>query len=165
MAEQNFRVGIGYDIHRLAENRELIIGGISIPHEKGLLGHSDADVLVHAIIDALLGALSLDDIGTLFPDTDERFKDADSLILLKNVYDKVQAQGYWINNLDTNIIAQAPKMMPYIPQMKEVLAPILDLDVTDISIKAKTKEQLDSVGQNLAIEAQAIVMLERIRKE
>lgn len=162
MAEQNFRVGIGYDIHRLAEGRELIIGGVSIPYEKGLLGHSDADVLVHAIIDALLGALAMDDIGTLFPDTDDRFKDADSLILLKNVYDKVQAQGYWINNIDTNIIAQAPKMMPYIPQMKETLAPILGLDAMDISIKAKTKEQLDSVGAKLAIEAQAIVMLEKI---
>lgn len=162
MAEQKYRIGIGYDIHRLAENRDLIIGGVKIPYEKGLLGHSDADVLIHAIIDALLGALSLDDIGTLFPDTDDRFKDADSMILLRKVYDKVQAEGYWISNLDTNIIAQAPKMMSHIPQMKATLSPVLGLDITDISIKAKTKEKLDSVGEGLAIEAQAVVMLERI---
>ncbi len=162
MVEQNFRIGLGYDIHKLAEDRELVVGGVKIPYEKGLLGHSDADVLVHAIIDALLGALAMDDIGTLFPDTDDRFKNADSLVLLKKVYDKVQAQGYWINNIDTNIIAQEPKMMPYIPQMKSVLAPLLGLDKMDISIKAKTKEQLDAVGEKLAIEAHAIVMLERI---
>ena len=161
MTEQKFRIGIGYDIHRLAENRELIIGGIKIPFEKGLLGHSDADVLVHAIIDALLGALAMDDIGTLFPDTDNRFKNADSIELLKKVYDKVQIRGYWINNIDTNIIAQAPKMMPYIPKMKAVLAQVLGLDETDISIKAKTKECLDAVGEKLAIEAQAVVMLEK----
>ena len=162
MAEQKFRIGLGYDIHKLIEGRKLIIGGVEIPYEKGLLGHSDADVLVHAIIDALLGALAMDDIGTLFPDTDERFKDADSLFLLRQVYDKVQAEGYWISNLDSNIIAPAPKMMPHIPKMKSMLAPILGLDSTDISIKAKTKEQLDSVGEKLAIEAQAVVMLEKI---
>lgn len=161
MAEQKYRIGIGYDIHRLAENRDLIIGGVKIPYEKGLLGHSDADVLIHAIIDSLLGALALDDIGTLFPDTDEKYKDADSMILLRKVCDKVQEEGYWINNIDTNIIAQAPKMMPYIPQMKEVLSPILGLNSTDISIKAKTKEKLDSVGDGRAIEAQAVVMLEK----
>ena len=155
MAEQKLRVGIGYDIHKLVEGRELIIGGIKIPYEKGLEGHSDADVLIHAIIDALLGALAMDDIGTLFPDTDDRFKDANSILLLKRVYDKIQMAGYWISNIDTNIIAQAPKMMPYIAEMKEVLAPILGLDETDISIKSKTKEQL-------AIEAQAVVLLERI---
>lgn len=159
MAGQKLRVGIGYDIHKLVEGRKLIVGGITIPYEKGLLGHSDADVLVHAIIDALLGALAMADIGTLFPDTDEKFKDADSLILLKNVYKKIKSEGYKISNLDTNIIAQAPKMMPYIPEMKKVLAPILELDETDLSIKAKTKEQLDAVGQKLAIEAQAVVIL------
>lgn len=162
MAEQKYRIGLGYDIHKLVEGRKLVIGGLEIPYEKGLLGHSDADVLVHAIIDALLGALAMDDIGTLFPDTDDRFKDANSLELLKMVYDKVQIQGYWINNIDANIIAQAPKMMPYIPKMKEILAPILGLDSMDISIKAKTKEQMDAVGEKLAIEAQAVVMLERI---
>lgn len=162
MTEQKFRIGIGYDVHKLVENRELVIGGIKIPFEKGLLGHSDADVLVHAIIDALLGALAMDDIGTLFPDTDERFKDADSIELLKKVYEKVQFQGYWINNIDTNIIAQKPKMMPYIPKMKTLLANVLGLEDTDISIKAKTKECLDAVGEGLAIEAQAVVMMEKI---
>lgn len=162
MAEQKFRIGVGYDIHELAENRELIVGGVKIPYEKGLLGHSDADVLVHAIIDSLLGALAMDDIGSLFPDTDDRFKDANSLTLLKIVYDKVQQEGYWINNIDTNIIAQEPKMMAYIPKMKATLAPVLGLDSTDISIKAKTKEHLDAVGQKLAIEAHAVVLLERI---
>ncbi len=164
MAEQKYRIGIGYDIHRLTEDRDLIIGGVKITHEKLLLGHTDADVLVHAIIDALLGALSLDDIGTLFPDTDDRFKDADSVILLKKVYDLVQKEGYWINNIDSNIIAQAPKMMPYIPKMKDVLASVLGLEYTDISIKAKTKEKLDAVGESRAIEANAVVMLEKIDK-
>ena len=164
MAEQKYRVGIGYDIHKLVEGRDLIIGGVNISYEKGLLGHSDADVLVHAIIDALLGAVSLDDIGTLFPDTDPKYKDADSIMLLKHVYDKVQAEGYWINNLDSNIIVQAPKMMPYIPKMKEVLASVLGLELTDISIKAKTKENLDAVGECRAIEANAVVMLERINE-
>lgn len=162
MGEQKFRIGIGYDIHKLVEGRKLIIGGVEIPYEKGLLGHSDADVLTHAIIDALLGALALDDIGTLFPDTDPEFKDADSIMLLKKVYDLVQQEGYWLNNLDSNIIAQAPKMMTYIPEMKELLASVFGLDKTDISIKAKTKEKMDSVGEGMAIEAQAVVMLERI---
>lgn len=162
MAEQKIRVGIGYDIHRLVEGRELIIGGVKITHEKGLLGHSDADVLVHAIIDALLGAVALDDIGTLFPDTDPQYKDADSMVLLRNVYRKVQAEGYSIGNIDSNIIAQNPKMMPYIPKMKEALANLLGLEPTDISIKAKTKEKLDAVGECRAIEANAVVILEKI---
>lgn len=165
MAEQKFRIGIGYDIHKLVEGRDLIIGGIKIPYEKGLLGHSDADVLIHAIIDALLGALAMDDIGTLFPDTDDRFKNANSVELLKKVYEMVQAQGYWISNLDTNIIAQSPKMMPYIPNMKQVLGQVLALDDSDISIKAKTKENLDAVGEKLAIESQAVVMLEKIDED
>ena len=160
MAEQKYRVGIGYDIHRLVEGRELIIGGVRITHEKGLLGHSDADVLVHAIIDALLGALALDDIGTLFPDTDPKYKDADSMILLRHVYEKVQVEGYKVNNIDSNIIAQNPKMMPYIPKMKEILANVLSIQFSDISIKAKTKEKLDAVGESKAIEANAIILLE-----
>ena len=162
MTDQQYRIGIGYDIHKLVEGRNLVLGGVRVPFEKGLEGHSDADVLVHAIIDALLGALAMDDIGTLFPDTDDRFKDADSLILLKKVYDKVQAQGYWINNIDTNIVAQEPKLASYIPQMKSVIAPLLGLEEMDVSIKAKTKEHLDAVGTKLAIEAQAVVLLERI---
>ena len=113
-----YRIGIGYDIHKLVEGRDLILGGVKITHEKGLLGHSDADVLIHAIIDALLGALALDDIGTLFPDTDPKYKDIDSTILLKHVYELIQSKGYKIVNIDSNIIAQAPKMMPYIPKMK-----------------------------------------------
>ena len=159
MAKQQFRIGLGYDIHRLVEGRELIIGGVKITHEKGLLGHSDADVLVHAIIDGLLGALALDDIGTLFPDTDPQFKDADSLVLLKKVYEKIKKEGYLINNIDSNIIAQSPKMMPYIPKMKDIMANLLEIDRNDISIKAKTKEKLDAVGENLAIEANASVLL------
>jgi 2-C-methyl-D-erythritol 2,4-cyclodiphosphate synthase len=135
---QKFRIGNGYDIHRLIEGRDLIIGGVKITHEKGLLGHSDADVLVHAIIDALLGALAMDDIGTIFPDTDLKYKNADSMLLLKKVYSKVKNSGYKINNIDSNIIAQNPKMMPYIPKMKEALANLLGLESTDISIKAKT---------------------------
>ena len=162
MTKNNFRIGIGYDIHRLVEGRELVIGGIKITHEKGLLGHSDADVLVHAIIDAMLGALALDDIGTLFPDTDPKYKNIDSTILLKHVYEKIKVQGYRIVNIDSNIIAQSPKMMPYIPKMKNVLAQILQIELDEISIKAKTKEKLDAVGENLAIESNAVVLLDKI---
>lgn len=159
-----YRIGIGYDIHKLVEGRDLILGGVKITHEKGLLGHSDADVLIHAIIDALLGALALDDIGTLFPDTDPKYKDIDSTILLKHVYELIQSKGYKIVNIDSNIIAQAPKMMPYIPKMKEVLCKILNTNPDDFSIKAKTKEKLDAVGQKLAIESNAIVLLESMSK-
>ena len=159
-----YRIGIGYDIHKLVEGRDLILGGVKITHEKGLLGHSDADVLIHAIIDALLGALALYDIGTLFPDTDPKYKDIDSTILLKHVYELIQSKGYKIVNIDSNIIAQAPKMMPYIPKMKEVLCKILNTNPDDFSIKAKTKEKLDAVGQKLAIESNAVVLLEPMSK-
>lgn len=155
-----YRIGIGYDIHKLAEGRDLIIGGVKITHEKGLLGHSDADVLIHAIIDAMLGALALSDIGTLFPDNDVKFKDIDSTILLKKVYELVKEKNYKISNIDSNIIAQKPKMMPYIPKMKNVLGKILEIDDDKLSIKAKTNEKLDAVGQGLAIEAHAVVLLE-----
>lgn len=154
-----YRIGTGYDIHKLIEGRDLIIGGIKITHEKGLLGHSDADVLIHAIIDAMLGALALDDIGTLFPDTDPKYKDIDSTILLKHVYNLVKEQGYRIVNIDSNIIAQAPKMMPYIPKMKDLLCKILEIAPENISVKAKTKEKLDAVGQKLAIESNAVILL------
>lgn len=154
-----YRIGLGYDIHKLTEGRNLIIGGVKITHEKGLLGHSDADVLIHAIIDALLGALALSDIGTLFPDTDELYKDADSTVLLRDVYKLIKEKNYVIENIDSNIIAQKPKMMPYIPKMKEVLCQILSIDAENISIKAKTNEKMDAVGQKLAIEAQAVVLL------
>lgn len=159
MAHPAFRVGIGYDIHKLVENRDLIIGGVRIDYEKGLMGHSDADVLVHAVIDALLGALSLGDIGTLFPDTASEFKDADSILLLKKVVALVAEKGFGICNLDSNIIAQAPKMMPHIPKMKTVLSAALGLPPELVSIKAKTNEKMDAVGQGLAIEANAVVML------
>ena len=159
-----YRIAIGYDIHKLVEGRDLILGGVKITHEKGLLGHSDADVLIHAIIDALLGAVALDDIETLFPDTDPKYKDIDSTILLKHVYELIQSKGYKIVNIDSNIIAQVPKMMPYIPKMKEVLCKILNTNPDDFSIKAKTKEKLDAVGQKLAIESNAVVLLESMSK-
>lgn len=158
-----YRIGLGYDIHTLVEGRDLIIGGVKITHEKGLMGHSDADVLIHAIIDALLGALALSDIGTLFPDTDKKFKNADSITLLRSVYEKVLASGYSIVNIDSNIIAQEPKMMPYIPKMREALDNILNIGPHNISIKAKTNEKMDAVGQKLAIEAHAVVLLEKCK--
>ena len=159
-----YRIGLGYDIHKLIEGRDLIIGGVKITHEKGLIGHSDADVLIHALIDAILGALALDDIGVLFPDTDLDYKDIDSTILLKHVNNLVKSRGFHIVNIDSNIIAQAPKMMPYIPKMKDILCKILFLTPDAISIKAKTKEKLDAVGQKLAIEANAVVLLEKSGK-
>lgn len=155
-----YKIGIGYDIHKLIEGRDLIIGGVKITHEKGLLGHSDADVLIHAIIDGLLGALGLSDIGTLFPDNDKLYKDIDSTILLKKVYELIKEKSYAISNIDSNIIAQNPKMMPYIPKMKIILSKILE--TKNISIKAKTKENMDAVGQGFAIEAQAVVMLKKV---
>lgn len=159
--KQEYRTGIGYDIHRTDEARDLIIGGVKIPHNKGLLGHSDADVLVHAIIDAMLGALALPDIGTLFPDNKEEFKGISSINLLELTYKMVLEKGYRINNIDSNIIAQEPKMMPYIPKMKKVLADALSIDIDLVSIKAKTKEKVDAVGELLAIEANAVVMLSK----
>lgn len=156
-----YRIGIGYDIHKLTTGRDLIIGGVKITHEKGLLGHSDADVLIHAIIDAMLGALALSDIGTLFPDTSKLYKDADSTVLLRDVYKLIKDKKYVIENIDSNIIAQQPKMMPYIPKMKDVLCEILEITPERLSIKAKTNEKMDAVGQELAIEAQSVVLLKR----
>ena len=157
-----YRIGLGYDIHKLTEGRDFIIGGVKITHEKGLLGHSDADILIHAIIDAMLGALALSDIGTLFPDTDDLYKDADSTVLLRDVYKLIKEKKYAIENIDSNIIAQQPKMMPYIPKMKEVLSQILSIEPDRLSIKAKTNEKMDAVGQELAIEANAVVLLKRV---
>lgn len=156
-----YKIGLGYDIHTLTDKRDLIIGGVKITHEKGLMGHSDADVLIHAMIDAMLGALALNDIGTLFPDTDKKYKNADSTVLLKHVYAKVKDAGYEIVNIDSNIIAQEPKMMPYIPKMRETLDRILEIGQHNISIKAKTNEKMDAVGQKLAIEAHAVVLLKK----
>lgn len=157
--KQDYRIGTGYDIHQLSENRDMIIGGVKIPHSKGLLGHSDADVLIHAIIDAILGALALPDIGTLFPDNKPEFKDISSVILLKKTYEMVLEKGYKINNLDSNIIAQEPKMMPFIPEMKKILSQTLKIESDLISIKAKTNEKMDAVGRLEAIEANAVVLL------
>lgn len=157
--KQEYRTGIGYDIHKLVPNRDLIIGGVKIPHPTGLLGHSDADVLIHAIIDAMLGALALPDIGTLFPDDKEEFNGISSVNLLELTYKMILEEGYCINNIDSNIIAQEPKMMPHIPKMKVVLANALSIGIDVISIKAKTNEKMDAVGELQAIEANAVVML------
>ncbi len=156
-----FRVGLGYDIHKLVEDRPLIIGGVEIPYEKGLLGHSDADVLIHAIIDAMLGALALSDIGTHFPDTDPKYKGISSIELLKNVLGLITEKGYVINNIDSNIILQEPKMKPHIPKMVKVLSEVLNIEENQLSIKAKTNEQMDAVGEKKAIEANAVVMLRK----
>lgn len=154
-----FRIGQGFDIHRLETGRKLILGGVEIPYEKGLAGHSDADALAHSIIDSLFGALALGDIGTHFPDNDPKYKDIDSLILLKEAYLEVKSKGYKINNLDNTIFAQAPKMKPHIPLIVKRLAQTLDIDESLISIKAKTMEEQDSVGQKNAIATQSIVLL------
>lgn len=156
-----FRVGLGYDIHKLVDDRPLIIGGIEIPYEKGLLGHSDADVLIHAIIDGILGALALSDIGTHFPDTDPKYKGISSVELLKNVMGLIKEKGYVINNIDSNIILQEPKMKPHIPDMVKTLSEVMEIDENQLSIKAKTNEQMDAVGEKRAIEASAVVMLRK----
>ncbi len=154
-----YRIGQGFDIHKLVEGRKFILGGVEIDYEKGLLGHSDADALVHSIIDALFGALALGDIGTHFPDSDSKYKNIDSLILLKKAYNLVKQNGYIINNLDNTIMVQEPKMKPYIPLMQEKLASVLEIDKSLISIKAKTMEEQDSVGNKKAVATQSIVLL------
>ena len=156
------RIGLGYDIHKLTQNRDLILGGVKIPYELGLLGHSDADVLVHAIIDSLLGALALRDIGYHFPDTDERYKNANSLELLKETHKMIQKEGYKIINIDSNIICQKPKLMDFIDSMRENIAKTLNIELNQISIKAKTNEKMDSTGNGTAIVANAVSMIDRI---
>lgn len=153
------RVGQGFDVHQLAEGRKCIIGGVEIPFEKGLLGHSDADVLLHAISDAILGALGLGDIGKHFPDTDMAFKDADSLVLLKQVWKLARERGYKLGNLDSTIIAQKPKMAPYIPQMAEIIAVALEAETSQVNVKATTTEKLGFTGREEGIAAQAVVCL------
>jgi 2-C-methyl-D-erythritol 2,4-cyclodiphosphate synthase len=153
------RVGQGFDVHQLVEGRPCIIGGVTIPYEKGLLGHSDADVLLHAITDAILGALGLGDIGKHFPDTDAAFKDADSLKLLEAVWKLVRERGYKLGNIDSTIIAQRPKMLPYIPQMADIIAKALEADVTQVNVKATTTEQLGFTGRGEGIAAQSVVCL------
>lgn len=156
------RIGLGYDIHKLVENRDLILGGVKIPYELGLLGHSDADVLIHAIIDSMLGALALRDIGYHFPDTDERFKDANSMDLLKETLKLIQNKGYKIVNIDSNIICQKPKLMNYIEDMRKNIAQTLELELNQISIKAKTNEKMDSTGNGIAIVANAVCLVDKI---
>jgi 2-C-methyl-D-erythritol 2,4-cyclodiphosphate synthase len=155
------RVGIGYDVHRLSEGRKLILGGVEIPYELGLLGHSDADVLIHAICDAILGAAALGDIGSHFPDTDPKYKGISSLILLSKVQSLVKEMGYSINNIDSIVIAQQPKLAPFIPQMIGKIAQALKIDGYQVSIKATTTEALGVVGEGKGIAAEAVVILSK----
>ena len=156
------RIGNGYDVHRLVENRKLILGGVEIPYEKGLLGHSDADVLLHAVMDALLGAAALGDIGKHFPDTDPRYKGADSIRLLEAVRELVKKEGYSVGNVDATIIAQQPKMRPHIERMRENIAKALETPVSRINVKATTEEGLGFTGNGEGISAQAVCLLEVI---
>lgn len=157
--ESDMRVGMGYDVHKLVEGRDLIIGGVKIPYEKGLLGHSDADVLLHAITDALFGAAAMGDIGKHFPDTDPAYKGADSLMLLQKAGGMLREEGFLIENIDATIIAQAPKLRPYIDAMRENIARVLELDVRQVNVKATTEEGLGFTGSGEGISSQAICML------
>lgn len=157
------RIGQGFDVHQLVEGRPLIIGGIEIPYEKGLLGHSDADVLLHTVADAVLGSISEGDIGKHFPDTDPAFKDADSGKLLSHVWEIVKKKGYFLGNIDCTIIAQKPKMAPYIPEMRRRISELLEADITLVNVKATTTEKLGFCGREEGIAAQAVVLL--IKKE
>ena len=154
------RIGHGYDVHRLVEGRKLILGGVDIPFEKGLLGHSDADVLTHALMDALLGAAALGDIGKLFPDNDDAFLGADSIVLLRRVCAVVAEHGYKIGNVDCTVLAQRPKLAPHIPLMRQNLADAMGLDVSRVSVKATTEEHLGFTGEGLGIAAHAVALLE-----
>ena len=156
------RIGTGYDVHRLVDDRKLIIGGVDIPYEKGLLGHSDADVLLHAIMDAILGAAALGDIGKHFPDTDEKYKGADSIMLLKEVARMIDEKNMLVGNIDATIIAQAPKLRPYIDKMRENIAEALNIDITQVNVKATTEEKLGFTGEGLGISAQAVCLLETV---
>lgn len=158
------RIGIGYDVHKLLENRDLIIGGVNVPHEKGLLGHSDADVLTHAVMDSILGALALGDIGKHFPDNDERFKGADSIKLLQYVNNLIKEKGYKVNNIDCTIIAQSPKMAPHIQSMRENFAKALDTDIDSINVKATTEEGLGFTGSKEGIAAQSVCTVVKVDK-
>lgn len=154
------RIGMGYDVHQLVEGRKLIMGGVEIPHEKGLLGHSDADVIVHAVMDALLGAAAEGDIGKHFPDTDAKFRGISSLKLLTHVTEILKKKGARINNIDATIIAQKPKMAPHIEKMRENMAKALEIDITQINIKATTEEKLGFTGKELGISSQAVALIE-----
>lgn len=155
------RIGIGYDVHKLVEGRKLILGGVNIEHATGLLGHSDADVLVHAIMDSILGALSLGDIGKHFPDNDDKFKDISSMILLEEVYKTMDEIGYKISNIDSIIVAQEPKMKPYIEDMRKNISEVLNTDICNINIKATTTEKLGFEGRYEGISSQAVCILSK----
>lgn len=155
------RIGHGYDVHKLVEGRKLILGGVDIPHDKGLLGHSDADVLLHAISDALLGAAALGDIGKLFPDTDAKYEGADSLVLLKRVATRLSCSGWRIVNVDSTVLAQAPKLAPHISKMRSNIARALELDIDAVSVKATTEEGLGFTGEKLGIAAHAVCLIEK----
>lgn len=154
------RVGMGYDVHQLVEGRKLIIGGVEIPHDKGLLGHSDADVLIHAVMDALIGAMGEGDIGKHFPDTDEKYKGIDSMFLLKHVAQLLKSKGAVVHNIDATIIAQKPKMAPHIEQMRKNIAGVLELKVSQVNIKATTEEKLGFTGEEKGISSQAITLVD-----
>lgn len=156
------RIGHGYDVHKLVEGRKLILGGIEVPYEKGLLGHSDADVLTHALMDALLGAAALGDIGKLFPDNDPDYAGADSVELLKKVCAVITEAGYRVGNVDCTVIAQRPKLAPYIPAMREKLAKAMSVDVSRVSVKATTEEHLGFTGEGLGIAAHSVALLEEL---
>ena len=158
----NFRVGHGYDVHRLVEGRKCIIGGVDIPHEKGLLGHSDADVLLHAVSDAILGAAAMGDIGCLFPDNDPKFEGADSLKLLEEVVRVVKEKGYVIGNVDATVIAQRPKLKPHTLKMRENIAKACGIDVDSVSVKATTEEKLGFTGSEEGISAHSVVLIEKV---
>ncbi len=156
------RIGHGYDVHRLVEGRKLILGGVTIPYEKGLLGHSDADVLTHALMDALLGAAALGDIGQHFPDSDDRFLGADSLVLLRTVCAMLTEKGYCVENADITVIAQRPKLAPYIPEMRRRLAEAMGLEEDSVNVKATTEEKLGFTGEGAGIAAHAVALLSRV---
>ena len=157
----SFRIGQGIDFHQLVEGRDLWLGGVKIPHTKGCLGHSDADVLLHAICDALLGALSMGDIGEHFPDTDSSYKNIDSKVLLRRCYTMVREKGYWLVNIDSTLLLQAPKIRPYVKDMQGAIARIVHLSVEDVSIKATTTEQLSFIGREEGVVATANVLLQK----
>ena len=155
------RIGHGYDVHRLCGGRRLVIGGVDIPYRLGLFGHSDADVLLHAVCDALLGAAALGDIGKLFPDTDEKYKDADSMVLLRNVASRLSQAGYRVVNVDSTVVAQTPKLAPHIQKMRQNIAFALGINISEVSVKATTEEGLGVSGQKQAIAAHAVCLIEK----
>ncbi len=157
-----FRVGFGFDVHQLTEGRDLILGGVKIPHERGALGHSDADVLIHAICDALLGAAGMKDIGTYFPDTSHEFKGIDSKILLERVVELISQKGYTVGNIDASLVLERPKIKNYIDQMTQTLSPILRITINDISIKATTNEKMGYIGREEGVAAYAVCLIEQV---